>query len=522
MRIKERLQHIIKNSLKELNIEKKTNEINIESSKDNNSDYYTSIAISLSKELHKKPEEIAEILKNIIKDEIIEKIEVSYPGTLNIFLDKKNMFNGISEIIEKNINYGKSNIGEKRKINIDFIKKDFPQNITKEELVNAIYGDNLSRILKYNGFELAKELYINDTSEELEKVANIAKERYINICKSNNSIESNYDIKDTAKIIYSLYGDKKKDENLDYFKKEEIITSLDKLKKELDNKRINFEIYTTEKELYDKGLIDTILDKLNKKGYTYFDNDELWLNTVVNGDIKNRKLIKSDGTYTNLLPQIAYYVDKIRRKYDGIISIYNCEDKEKKIPLKPILNMLDEDINKIEIKVLPEVNIAKENKTIDDIEELRNLNINTIRYIFASKDIKELINIDLNEQELENEINYIENANVKIHKLLKNYNKKITKVNKFRTIDALKAYTILNKLYEFEDIVIKAGLNQKPHLICNYLYELITLFNEYSEKEQIITEDEEYTNEKLNLLLAIKIVINNGLNLIGIIPREDM
>ena len=98
----------------------------------------------------------------------------------------------------------------------------------------------------------------------------------------------------------------------------------------------------------------------------------------------------------------------------------------------------------------------------------------------------------------------------------------ITKVNNFSTIDNTDAYIILNKLYEFEDIVIISGLKQKPHLICNYLLELVKIFNTYYNNEQIITEDEIYTNERLNLLLAIKIVINNALNLIGIIPREEM
>ena len=184
MRIKEKLQHIIKNSLTKLDIDKKTSEIIIESSKDKKSDYYTNIAITISKDLHKKPEEIAEILKNIIKDDIIEKIEIEYPGILHIFLNKKNLLNGISEIIKKNINYGKSNIGESRKINIDFINKNFTNKLSIESLYNAIYGDNLSRILKYNGFEISKELYIDDTSEDIEKISNIVKVRYINICDS--------------------------------------------------------------------------------------------------------------------------------------------------------------------------------------------------------------------------------------------------------------------------------------------------------------------------------------------------
>jgi len=184
--------------------------------------------------------------------------------------------------------------------------------------------------------------------------------------------------------------------------------------------------------------------------------------------------------------------------------------------------MLEKDINKIEIKVLPDIKIIKEEKEVEDINIIDELSINDIRYLFALQKENETIEINLDTKDNTNSIMYIENANIIIHKILSNYKKKITKVNNFSTLDSELAYIILNKLYEFEDIVIKACLKQMPHLICDYLYELVNLFNEYYKKEQIITEDEVYTNERLNLLLAIKIVINNAFNLIGIIPREEM
>jgi len=528
MRIKEKLQHIIKNSLIKLEIDKKLNEIVIESSNDkNNGDYYTNIAISLSKDLHKKPEEIADILKKIIEDEIIEKLEIVYPGTIVIYLNKKTLLNGISEIIEKNINYGKSTIGQSRKINIDFIDVDFTKDLTNENIFNAIYGDNLARILKFNGFDIIKEFYFDDTSSEIDKLANITKERYNNLCNSRSNIginiENDIEIRDTAHNIYSLYRDTKKSEEINYFKKEEISTLLDKRKRELDKYRINFNTYTNEQSLYDKGAIDTTLDKLNRKGYTYFNEDKLWLKTTEYNDVEDRVLIKNDGSYTYLLPQVAYYIDKLNRKYDGIISIYNKEYKTYKATLKPVLNMLEQDTNKIEIKLLSEMRLLKEQEEIENVNKLNELNVNTIRYLFASQKINEniSINLDIVSNNIENPIYCIENTNVTIHSLLSNYKKKITKVNNFSTIDNEIAYIILSKLYEFEDIVILSGLKQMPHLICNYLYELVTLFNDYYANESIITEDEDYTNERLNLLLAIKIVINNALDLIGIIPREE-
>jgi len=519
MRIKEKLQHIIKNSLIELQVSKKLNEIIIEPSKENNCDYYTNIAITLAKDLHKKPEEIADKLKEIIKDESIEKLEVVYPGTINIYLNKYYILSGITEIIEKNINYGRSNIGESRKINIEFINNKFSKKLGISNIFNAIYGDNLSRILKFNGFDVTKEYYINDTSYEIEKLAESAKKKYEDICKMKTQNKEKKTTRDTAIDIYNLYGDTKLNEKLDYFKKEEISTIIDNNKIKLDRYRINYDTYANEQMLYDKGIVDNILDKLNRKGYTYFKEDKLWIQITDFNDIEDRILIDSDGTYSNLLPILAYHIDRLNRKYDGLIDVYNIEDRKNKQVLKPVLKMLEQDTNKLEIKILPELKIKNNNQEITELEELEKLSeVNSIRYIFSSQKTNENIEIDLIEQ---NSINYIEKTNIIIHQILSNYNKKITKVKKFSTINNPLAYIILNKLYEFEDIVIIAGLKQKPHLICNYLLELTEYFTEYYKKEKIINEDEIYTNERLNLLLAIKIVINNALDLIGIIPREE-
>lgn len=529
MRIKEKLQHIIKNSLIKLNVEKKLNEIIIETSKENEFIYYSNIAISLSKDLHKKPEAIADELKNIINDELIKKIEVQYPGTLYIYLNKQILLNIIPEIIEKNINYGKSNIGEKRKINIDFINTDICSNLDNNSIFNAIYADNISRILKYNEFNIVKEYYVNDNSKQLIELSEKTKERYEDICKNNSlnheNNNNNLYLRDAASDIYNLYNDSKINEKIEYFQKEEISALLYNQQHLLDKYRINYDTSTREQSLYDKGLIDKTLDILNRKGYTYLCQDELWLKTTDFNDTKDRILIKNDGTYTKILPLIAYQLDRLNRKSEGLINIYNINNYEDKNYIKPILKMLEEDANKVQINILPKIKITKNNKEVENINNLLNdYDINSIRYIFASQKINNEIDINLDivsEQIKENPIYYIEKINIIIHQTLKGYNKKITKTNKFSTINNDIAYIILNKLNEFEDIVIMSGLKQMPHLICNYLLELSKIFNTYYKEEKIITADEIYTNERLNMLLAIKIVINNALDLIGIIPRED-
>ena len=156
---------------------------------------------------------------------------------------------------------------------------------------------------------------------------------------------------------------------------------------------------------------------------------------------------------------------------------------------------------------------------------IEEVGINATRYFFASKSLDTQMDFDMSlaiKNSNDNPVYYIEYANARISKILNDYKKEIIIKDKYNTITDPLAYTIMNKLLSFTDIVISAATKQQPHIICNYIYELATLFHSYYNKEKFLTEDEEYTNERMALLKAIKIVINNSLNLIGIIPRETM
>ena len=173
-----------------------------------------------------------------------------------------------------------------------------------------------------------------------------------------------------------------------------------------------------------------------------------------------------------------------------------------------------------------EIKVSKRTgKTITLIDLIEEVGTNATRYFFASKSLDTQMDFDMSlavKNSNENPVYYIEYANARISKILNSYKKEIVLKDKYNTITDSLAYNIMNKLMKFEDTVISAAQKQQPHIICNYVYELATMFHSYYAKEKFITDDEEYTNERMALLKAIKIVINNSLELIGIIPREEM
>lgn len=540
MSIKKELQEIIKESLEKNNIAYEVDNIVIETPKNTiNGDYSTNIALVLTKLMHKNPMEIAELIKNNISNIIIDKIDIAKPGFINIFLSKERLQSEINNIIKTNKEYGKSNIGLSKKINIEYVSANPTGTLHIGHARGAAYGDNLSRIMNYCGYDVTREYYINDAGNQMNNLGISIKERYKEVCGLKcNLPEDGYHGKEIialAKNIYDQYSNSKLEESIEYFKQEGLKVLLNQIKKDLDAFRVNFDVFTSEQTLYDRGLVEKVIETLKKKDECYINEDALWLKTTNHGDEKDRVLIKTDGSYTYFLPDIAYHVNKIERGFEELIDVLGADHHGYINRLKASLEILGYNKDMLDIEILQMVRLLKDGeevkvskrtgKTYTLNELIDEVGVNAARYFFASKSLDTQMDFDLNlatKDSNENPVYYIEYANARISKILNSYKKEINIKNKYNTIDDPLAYNIMNKLLSFTDIVISAANKKQPHIICNYVYELATLFHSYYAKEKFITDDEEYTNERMALLKAIKIVINNSLNLIGIIPREEM
>ena len=540
MSIKTKLTSMLKKSLDKLNIELENDIVIEKPAKKENGDYSTNIALTLTKKLHQSPMEIATNIKeNLEKEDVIEDIQIASPGFINIYLKKEYLLSYINKIITENKNYGKNNIGNNKKINIEFVSANPTGILHIGHGRGATYGDNLARIMNFSGYDVTKEYYVNDAGNQMNNLGISIKERYKELCGLEcNLPENGYhgkEIIDLAKKIYEEYGNQKLESDIEFFKQQGLETLLSQIKKDLDRYRVNFNIFTSEQSIYDKCLVEDVLSKLRNSDKCYVKDDALWLKTTQYGDEKDRVLIKSDGNYTYLTPDIAYHIDKINRGYEELIDVLGSDHHGYINRLKAALTMLGKDSNILDIKILQMVRLIKDGeelklskrtgKTITLMELVDEIGVNATRYFFSSHslDTSMDLNIDLAlKQSNENPVYYIEYANARICSILKKYHKKPIPLEQYVNLNSKETYTILNKLIEFEDIVISSAKKESPHIIANYIYDLATLFHSYYAKDKIITEDEKSTEEKINLLLAIQIVIQNALDLLGIIPREEM
>jgi arginyl-tRNA synthetase len=524
MKVKEIIKEIIIESLNKSNINIDQDNINIETPKDKtNGDYATNIAMQLAKQLKENPREIAsKIISNINNQELINKIEVAGAGFINFYLKKNYLLDNINKIINEEDQYGKSSIGNAKKINVEFVSVNPTGIIHLGHARGASYGDSVCRILSFAGFDVTREYYINDAGNQIVNLGISIKERYNGLCgKEEHMPEDGYYGKEIIAIAKELY-DEHQDEYLDYdiefFKKLGLEKLLDKIKEDLKKFRVSFDVWTSEQAIYNSGKVQAALEKLISLNKTFEEDGALWLKTSLFGDEKDRVLIKNDKTYTYFMPDIAYHLDKLSRGYDQLIDVLGADHHGYVPRIKAAIECLGYDKNKLDVEIIQMVRMVKNNEeikmskrtgnaiTVDDL--VSEVGVDATRYFFTMRSINTQMDFDVDlatKKSNENPIYYVQYAHARCCSLLREAeNKNVAISNKFDTITSDGAYNVLNKLYEFNEVVENSAIKREPHLITNYVHELATLFHAYYTQEKILTNDMKYSSERLAIVKAVK------------------
>jgi len=516
-------------------------EINIEIPKDkSHGDFSSNIALKLASKRKESPLDIAKEIEEKIEKTGIERIEIAPPGFINFFLEKNWLRNVIWEVIEKKENYGRSTIGENKKINLEFVSVNPTGIIHLGHARCACFGDSLANILDFAGYNTTREYYINDAGNQMINMAKSIKERYKEQCGYESHMGENYYYgKEIIAIAQKLYEEKKDgylDAPIEFFKEIGLKTFVNQIKEDLQKARVHFDIWTSEQRIRDEKKVEEALEKLKEKNYTYTMDDALWLKTTLFGDEKDRVLIKKDGSYTYFTPDIAYHLDKLSRNYDQLIDVLGADHHGYIGRIKAAVQMFGNDKDKLEVEIIQMVRAIKDNqeykiskrtgKTITMSDLIDEVGLDAIRYFFIERSVNSQMdfNIDLALSKTnENPVYYIQYAHARICSILNSYPiKQDENRPTLETITHEDAYNVLAKIAQFKEVVEQSAKKRMPHMIANYAYELANLFHAYYAKEKIITTDEKFTKDHILLLQAIKITIQNALRLIGVASPEKM
>ncbi|RUL53131.1 arginine--tRNA ligase [Lysinibacillus antri] len=523
--------------------------IHLETPKDKaNGDYATNLAMQLTKLAKKPPRAIAEsILENLETEGTeIEKLEIAGPGFINITVRKDFLADVVKAVKEQGENYGRSTAGNKEKVQVEFVSANPTGDLHLGHARGAAFGDSLCNVLDFAGFDVSREYYINDAGNQINNLAYSLEARYKQALGMDAEMpEDGYhgqDIIDIAGKLSEQFGnsilDKSDEERFNFFREHGLKLELDKLKNDLANFRVNFDVWYSETSLYQNGKIDVALDKLKANGHVFEEEGATWFRSTTFGDDKDRVLIKSDGSFTYLTPDIAYHEDKIQRGFEKLINIWGA-DHHGYIPrMKAAIQALGYDREKLEVEVIQMVQLYKNGEkykmskrtgnAVTMRELVEEVGLDAVRYYFVKTACDSHMDFDLDlavSQSNENPVYYAQYAHARICSILRSAEEQgfASSLENLNLLADEKSEDVLKKVGSFPQVVADAAKHRTPHRVANYIQELAAAFHSFYNAEKVLNpENKELTEARLALISSVRVTLANALRLIGVAAPEKM
>ena len=548
MNLKQQLKEAIEAAIKKAELVDEVPEIKVEVPKDKkNGDFSTNAAMMLTKLARKNPRDIAEaIIENIDKEAAsIKEVSIAGPGFINFKMETAELANVIYTVLDKKENYGRTERETAEKVLIEFVSANPTGDLHIGHARNASVGATLSNIMDFAGYDVTREYYINDAGNQINNLAKSIEARYFEaLGEGLNMPEDGYNGKDIKVIGEKLasehpeYKNLEEAERISKFRDLGVEYEMRKLKADLEEFRINFDSWFSETALYESGEIDEAMTKMKDNGYVFEADDAIWLRTTDFKDDKDRVLVKSDGTLTYLMPDIAYHYDKVERGYDKLINLFGADHHGYINRLKASLGALGENPDKLEIQIMQLVRLiengeeVKMSKRTGKAVTLRDLidmiGVDAARYfmIMRSTDTHFDFDLDLARSESsDNPVYYAQYAHARICSILRQAKEQGFEIDKENPVDIIEqeqALELLKKVLEFPNVVKGAAESRATQRIPNYIHDLAASFHKFYNAEKVLGENADKTSAYILMIEAVRQTLENALGLIDVSAPEKM
>ncbi len=508
-------------------------------------DYASNVAMKYAKKAGMKPREAAEKIAALFNAEKAgaERLEIAGPGFLNVFMKHDSLQGVIRKVLDKNEKYGWSDHGKGMKYCLEYVSANPTGDLHPGHARGAAAGDSTARLMKMAGYDVTREYYINDAGNQINNMALSLQARYLQACgKEAEMPKDGYYAEDLVNIaarireeIGDKYADTDKTESLAYFRKYGLQAEIAKLKADLQEFRVEFDVWTSEQSVRDRGLVEKALNQLKEEGYTYERDGALFLRTTTFGDDKDRVLVKSDGSYTYLMPDIAYHLDKLDRGFDALVDFFGADHHGYVPRLKAAIQALGYPADKLSVDIIQMARMIKDgeefklSKRSGKAVALRDLldeaGVDAVRYFFASRAADTQMDFDLDmakKQSNENPVYYAQYAHARMCSVLEK-GAGISFADNYEMITTEKEMTLLKLMNEFEQTVADAADSRAPHRMVNYIARFAQAFHSYYNETRIVDPDQpELTAQRLALIEACRITMKNALGSIGVSAPSHM
>ncbi|MGX2961799.1 arginine--tRNA ligase [Peribacillus sp. JNUCC 23] len=512
-------------------------------------DYSTNMAMQLARVAKKAPRAIAEsLIENFDRNKAsIEKIEIAGPGFINFYMDNQYLTELIPVILEAGDSYGESDFGKKQKVQVEFVSANPTGDLHLGHARGAAVGDTLCNVLAKAGYDVSREYYINDAGNQINNLALSVEARYFQALGLEKEMpQDGYhgaDIIGIGKELAEEFGDQyvTVDESVrfDFFRDYGLKYEMEKLKTDLENFRVRFDVWYSETSLYKNGKIDEGLAALKERGHIYEEDGATWFRSTELGDDKDRVLIKQDGSYTYLTPDIAYHRDKLERGFEQLINIWGA-DHHGYIPrMKAAIEALGYRRDQLEVEIIQLVHLYKDGekmkmskrtgKAVTMRDLIDEVGLDATRYFFAMRSADTHMDFDLDlavSQSNDNPVYYAQYAHARISSILRQGEEQGISLDQsadFSLLSTEKEIELLKKLGEFPQAIAEAAEKRMPHRMTNYIFDLASVFHSFYNADKVLdVEHTDRSKARLALAKSVQITLKNALALIGVSAPEKM
>lgn len=520
-------------------------------------DLASNLALMLAKPAKKNPRELAQLIVAALPDsELVEKTEIAGPGFINFYLSDASTNSLIKAVLEQKENYGRSNDGAGRKVQIEFVSANPTGPLHIGHGRGAAVGDCLCRLFDATGWDVTREFYYNDAGAQINNLALSVQARCKGLTPDDASWPEDGYRGDYIKDLADSYmkGDtvESADQNFTGAKDADDLESIRHfavayLRREQDQDlkafAVDFDVYFLESSLYAEGKVDAAVKTLIDNGFTYEEGGALWLRTTDFGDDKDRVMRKTDGGYTYFVPDVAYHLDKWQRGFECVVNEQGADHHSTITRVRAGLQALNAGIPKgwpdyvlhqmvTVMRGGEEVKISKRAGSYLTLSELiEEVGRDATRYFLAARKADSQLTFDIDlarSQSSDNPVYYIQYAHARVCSIFRKLADNDQSWSEEQGVAALASLALesekdlIVKLGRYPEIVKAAANNREPHMIANYLKELAGEFHTYYNSEKTLVEEDDVRNARLTLAAAVRQVIANGLDLLGVSAPEEM
>ncbi len=542
------VREIIEKALKRLSVESIAVELEIPR-EEKFGDIATPIAMSLSRVLKRPPRKIAEDIVSLIDErDIFESIDIAGPGFINFTFSMGYLCSGLRRLLSEREGFLRADIGKGKKVQIEFVSANPTGPLHLGHGRGAAVGAALSNLLMAGGYDVEREYYINDAGKQVRMLGLSVFARYQQLLGveypfPEDGYRGDY-IEAIAQDIIALHGNKyvemSFDEAAGFFSDFSYRAMLKGIERDLRDFGVVFDSWQSELELYTEGSVERAIDELRRKGYLYDKDGALWFRATDFGDDKDRVIIKKDGEFTYFASDIAYHKKKIEKGLDEIIDIWGADHHGYVPRLKAVIHALGFPSERLRVLLVQMVTLLRAGRPVQMSkragefvtlrEVMEEVGADTTKFIFLTRRPDSHLEFDLEVakiQSAENPVFYVQYANARINSIFAHAGERGIDIGSPDAVDldllsTQEELRIIKKLLTYPMVFKGAVISHEPHRITFHLQELAGLFHPYYNKYRIVTDDLKLTRARLALCDAIRTVLKDGLEILGLSAPERM